>query len=392
MIVGVLCFLLLPIAATSGWFMGRKESKEKPLPATRQLHHDYFRGLNYLIDEQPDKAVDVFVKLIEVDNDTVELHLALGHLFRRRGEVDRAIRIHQSLIARSQLEEAHRTQALIALGQDYLRAGVLDRAEKIFQGLLSKEGRTAELSLRFLLRIYEQEKDWQLAIETAKQLAELSPQSMRNIIPQYHCELAEQKAMRGEIESAFKELESAQKRNPNCIRANLIKARLALQLKRYPEAIYSCQQVIEKDSDFISEVVVTLCNSFQNLNEEKKLIDYLYECLKKFPRVSLILAVSNHLQRTEGNNKVAIDFVTEQIKREPSLLGLTHLAELYSINSRGDTKEKLLMLQNFMQQLLADKPKYRCLHCGFSVKILFWLCPSCHSWSTIKPILGLEGG
>ena len=151
-----LSVLLLPVAATCGWFMGRKESPASD-STPNQLRHDYFKGLNYLINEQPDKAVDVFIKLLEVDSDTVETHLALGNLFRRRGEVDRAIRIHQNLIARPQLDKRHRVHALSALGQDYLSAGVLDRAERLFLEL-SRLGEENQQSLQFLLRIYEQEK------------------------------------------------------------------------------------------------------------------------------------------------------------------------------------------------------------------------------------------
>lgn len=387
MIVNLLGFLLLPIAATWGWYMGRSEPQNdnKMLP----LHPDYFRGLNYLIDEQPDKAVDVFVKLIEVDSDTVEMHLALGNLFRRKGEVDRAIRIHQNLIARPQLSEIYRLQALSALGQDYLSAGVLDRAERLFQESLVIGGKN-EQSLRFLLHIYQQEKDWINAIQTAEKLMEFSAESMQPIIAQYHCEIAEQQIERGELQAALTELIRAHRRHKNCVRANLIRARLALKTEKFKNAIDCYQQVVEQDPDYISEIVEPLCWCYQQLEEEKQLVDYLQNTLKKYPRIALVIAVSNYLQQP-NNNKAAIEFVTIQIKREPSLRGLSYLAGLYLTNSYGNTRDKLLMLQNFMEQLLADKPIYRCLRCGFSGKTLFWLCPGCHSWSTIKPIHGLEG-
>lgn len=381
---------MLPIAATWGWYVGRRELFDETNPRTIQLHRDYFKGLNYLIDEQPDKAVDVFVKLIEVDSDTVEMHLALGNLFRRRGEVDRAIRIHQNLIARPELDQVYKLQALAALGQDYLRAGMLDRAERLFQELLTGGG-ASELSLRFLLHIYQQEKDWCKAIQTAEQLTKFSTEAIYPVIAQYHCEIALQEIARGELQRAERELTRAQKCHANCVRASLIRAQIAMQAKDYQNAIICYKQVVEQDSDYISEIVNPLCHCYQQLQEEEKLIEYLQTLLTRFPRIRLVIALSQYFELSDNKNKKAIEFVTTHIKREPSLRGLSHLAGLYLANSTGDTRDKLHMLQNFMQQLLADKPIYRCLRCGFSTKTLFWLCPSCHSWSSIKPIQGLEG-
>jgi lipopolysaccharide biosynthesis regulator YciM len=384
-----LLFLLLPVAATCGWYMGQRLSRNQANKISPKIRRDYFKGLNYLINEQPDKAVDVFVKLLEVDSDTVETHLALGSLFRRRGEVDRAIRVHQNLIARPTLAKAHRLHALSELGQDYLRAGVLDRAERLFLELVNLGDDDKQLSLRFLLHIYQQEKDWLKAIETAQKLLALG-EPVSDIIAQYHCELAEQLIDTDHASTALPYLKRAQQIDHNCIRASMIRARLEYKSGRYKEAIRYYKQAIDQDPDYISEIVTPLSHCYQQLGEVDKLIAYLEDCLEKHPRISLVLEISTYLQHQQGD-KMAIEFIARQIQHQLSLRGLSRLVELYLLNASGDTHEKLLILQNFMQKLLADKPVYRCTHCGFSGKTLYWLCPSCQRWNMIKPIQGLEG-
>ncbi|OGO92588.1 MAG: lipopolysaccharide assembly protein LapB [Coxiella sp. RIFCSPHIGHO2_12_FULL_44_14] len=383
-----LLFLLLPIAATCGWYTGRYVSQRQSPKLPYKIRRDYFKGLNYLINEQPDKAVDVFIKLLEVDSDTVETHLALGSLFRRRGEVDRAIRIHQNLIARPQLAKQHRLHALSELGQDYLRAGMLDRAERLFLELVEL-GEENQSSLRFLLHIYQQEKDWHKAIKMAQKLQALG-EPMHAIIAQYYCELAEQMIDKERIDQATHYLKRAEAIDQGCIRASLIRARMDCEEKRYKESIRSYKRAITQDPNYISDIVTPLAECHRELGEEEQLVTYLEECLVTHPRIALALTISDYLHRQRGQ-KVAIEFIAQQIQRQPSLRGLSHLVGLYLLNSTGDAKEKLLILQNLMQKLLADKPIYRCVHCGFSGRILYWLCPSCQHWNTVKPIQGLEG-
>ncbi len=196
-----LLLLLLPIAAVSGWYGGYKH-KSSAAQKPNFLPRDYFIGLKYLIDEQPDKAVDIFIKMLEVNSDTVETHLALGGLFRRRGEVNRAIRIHQNLIARPQLVKGQRVQALSELAQDYMRAGVLDRAENLFLELLELD-KGNEANFRYLLHIYEQQKDWEQAITIARKLHNMQP-----AIAHYYCELGDHK--------------KALLMDKNCVRATLL--------------------------------------------------------------------------------------------------------------------------------------------------------------------------
>ncbi|PHQ79802.1 MAG: lipopolysaccharide assembly protein LapB [Coxiella sp. (in: Bacteria)] len=385
-----LTFLLLPVAATFGWFMGRKDQQQNPINSNpNQLRHDYFKGLNYLINEQPDKAVDVFIKLLEIDSDTVETHLALGNLFRRRGEVDRAIRIHQNLIARPQLNKPHRVLALSALGQDYLSAGVLDRAERLFLELV-RIGEENQQSLQFLLRIYEQEKDWKEAIEIARKIEGLSKKTMSATIAQYYCELAEQVLEKSWVTEALAHLKRAQAIDQRCVRSSMVRGRIAMEAGEYLEAIRSYKFVRTQDPDYLSEIIEPLWHCYAQLGDEASMVKFLHTCLVDTPRIKIVLAISNYLQE-HADDKAAIDFVAEQVQRRPSLRGLSHLVGIYTSNSRGDTREKLRILKKFIDMLLSAKPVYRCENCGFSAKTLLWLCPGCHKWSRVKPIQGLEG-
>lgn len=386
-----LTLLLLPVAATCGWLMGKWDAQKVSIRKKNiRLRHDYFKGLNYLINDQADKAVDVFIKLIEVDSDTIETHLALGNLFRQRGEVDRAIRVHQNLIVRPNLQKQHHIQALLALGQDYLRAGVLDRAENLFLELV-KMGEESQLSLRYLLQIYQQEKDWPKAIEIAKKLEAISGESMHGTIAHYYCELALQMEEKNSIDEARELLERAQKIDRHCARASWLRGRLEQKQQCYDEAIQYYKKVKHQDVSFFSEIVGLLSHCYQKLGKKNQYIDYLHDCVEETSCFSTAQLLAEHLRTNQDNDK-AIEFISEQIKRKPSLKGVGYLVNLYLKNSHGDTKEKLLMLHNFIQALLAEKPKYQCSQCGFSSKTLFWLCPSCQHWATLKPILGLEGG
>lgn len=382
-------FLLLPVAATCGWWMGRHHShKETTVLPTLQLHSDYFKGLNYLINDQPDKAVDIFIKLLSVDGDTVETHLALGSLFRRRGEVDRAIRVHQNLIARPQLEKSHRLQALSELGQDYLRAGVLDRAERLFLELVDA-GEENQSSLRFLLHIYQQEKEWDKAISVAQKLKTLG-EPMSSVIAQYNCELAEKELQKNNIISALDYIKKATSSDAECVRANLIRAQLEMKRGDDRKAIICYQRAIAQDAAYVSEMVQPLMDCYIRLNKEEEGIDFLKSILVQHSSANLALIIADYF-RKKHDDKTAIEFIAHQIRQYPSLRGLAYLVNIYLVNALGDTREKLMILDNFIQKLVSDKPAYRCTQCGFSGKNIYWLCPSCHHWNTVRPIQGLEG-
>ena len=383
-----LLLLLLPVAAVSGWYAGYRHKKITEIDPP-VVQHDYFLGLNYLINEQPDKAVDVFIKMLEVNIDTVETHLALGSLFRRRGEVDRAIRIHQNLIARPQLNRKQRTQALFELAQDYLRAGVLDRAERLFLELIELDGEVIS-SLSNLINIYQQQKDWQQAIATARKLAKLSSINVNSAIAHYYCELAEQSRHDNQSQRAHEYLREALSYDKHCARASIILGKLFVEFGEYKQAIRAFQSVYEQDAEYISEVITLLADCYKKINCEEEFIACLSKYIAENPRVYFVLAMTNYICDKQGNI-AAIEYLSSQSRRLLSIHGLRRMLDLYINIADSDTKDKLLLLKEFIDKLSQRKPVYRCVHCGFAGRQLYWQCPSCRRWNSVKSIHGLEG-
>jgi len=378
-----------PFFLTLGWLATRqKQGKESGKPY-HKINKEYLTGLNYLLNEEPDKAVDLFIKMLEVDRDTVETHLALGHLFRRRGEVDRAIRIHQNLIARPHLPKTHRVHALLALGQDYMRAGVLDRAEKLFLEVI-EAGEFVNESYRYLLDVYQQERDWHEAIQIAQRLEMATNQSMQSYIAHYYCELAQEARLKVSLEQAYRYLKKAQAADKYCARAYLLLGEWDAAHGQYKQAIKSYKRVVELQIELLPEIVSPLVDCYDQLGLEGELIDYLYQCLNQHPIISIIVILSKRIQRWRGVS-AATYFLIEHLQLHPSIKGLKRLMELQWELAEGENKYPFQLLKEIAEQLLQQKPRYRCEHCGYAGKVLHWLCPSCRVWGTTIPIHGLEG-
>ncbi len=382
--------LLLPAAAWSGWWVAKKNDAGKPERRNNSLSREYVVGLNYLLNEQPDKAVDVFIKLLEVDSETVETHLALGSLFRRRGEVDRAIRIHQNLIARPQLSPMQRKEALRALGQDYMSAGVFDRAERIFLEVVELDGDREVSSLRGLLAIYQQEKAWEKALDIIKKLEISTDTSMHSQAAHYYCEIAALALKNNNYDKAHQSIKQALAIDKQSVRASLMLADLEIKNGRYKQAIRALKYVPEQDPEYVNEIIEPLVYCYRELDEMDECIDYLEHTLVEHPRASLIFVIGEYLSR-EKSVDLAIDFVSNQLGRYPSIRGLNRLIHWHLESAHGKVRDKLQMLYAITSKFLENKPIYRCGHCGFGGKLLHWHCPSCKQWGRTKPIHGLEG-
>ncbi|MCH9755710.1 MAG: lipopolysaccharide assembly protein LapB [Gammaproteobacteria bacterium] len=382
--------MLLPAAACSGWWIARRNYSVKQPDEANHLSREYVVGLNYLLNEQPDKAVDVFIKLLEVDSETVETHLALGSLFRRRGEVDRAIRIHQNLIARPQLRVMQRKEALMALAQDYMSAGVFDRAERIFKEVVALGGTPDASSLRGLVAIYQQEKAWEKALDILKKLELVTGNSMVAEAAHYYCEMAEKERLEGAEDKAYALAKQALLVDKQSVRASLMLADIDMNQARYKQAIRALKRVLAQDSSFFTEVIEPLLKACTELNIMDECVSYLENALADHPRASVIFAIGEYV-REEKSLEVGIDFVSVQLSRHPSIRGLNQLIQWHLESSHGIVRDKLQMLYDITSKFLDNKPIYRCGHCGFSGKLLHWLCPSCKQWGRTKPIHGLEG-
>ena len=385
-------WLLLPVAAGTGWWFARSATRETARKReSGGLRSDYFKGINYLLNEQPDKAIEVFIKFLKVDSETVETHVALGNLYRRRGDVDRAIRIHQNLIARDSLTATQRTEALLELGQDYMSAGLLDRAEDLFVELAETEDYRVQ-ALRQLIDIYEQEKDWPKAIVSARKLEKATGNRLGWIIAHYCCEQAGRYRREGDLDRALKHVRQAHNMYGACVRASLLEADIHAERSEHERAIHSLQRVEEQDPDFLPEAVGRLRRSFHALDRVGALDDYLSRLMNRYGWTSLTLGLAD-LRRESGGLREAIHFIAGQLRRRTSVRGLDRLLELEIEKQReaGSTDEYLDILKGLTAELLLERPVYKCRHCGFPAKSLHWQCPGCKHWTTIKPIQGVEG-
>lgn len=391
--------LLLMLAIAIGWFLGRRVNAGSTQRHAAERHPQYYKGLNYLLNDQPDGALDAFIEALDVNNETLETHLAVGNLMRRKGEVERAIRIHQNLLARPSLSRAHLHQAHLELARDFISAGLLDRAERLLEDLLKEAPELQEVAMRHLLEIYQDEKEWQQAIETGSKLlprksllktTQPADNDIAVALSHYCCELAEQVLQRNDFHAGRHHLKQALVYDKHCVRAALLMAEVEYRTGRYSKAIKALARVREQDPVFLTEAVDLLRNCYLKLGDKDGFYDFMAESMERYPSATVLLLLAEDIQARKGD-EAAADFLGRELTRRPSLKGLAKLVSLHMANSQGPGRENLAILQLLIQQLQENKPSYQCRHCGFAGKQLHWLCPSCKHWGEIRAIRGAEG-
>ncbi|MFP4131732.1 lipopolysaccharide assembly protein LapB [Thiohalospira sp.] len=376
-------FLLLPLAALSGWFIGRRGGGAEREDCPPGVNPEYLRGLSYLLEDRTDKAIDLFTRMLEVDSETVELHLALGSLFRRRGEVDRAIRIHQNLIARPTLTRPQREQALYELGLDHMRAGLFDRAEELF-GELVERGDWSLAALRQLRAIYEQEKEWDNAIRAARKLMNAGESDLGPVVAQYHCELAELDRAAGRGREAERHLRQALGFDRHCVRASLIETDMALAAEAWRSAIKAGRRVADQDPDFLAEALPRLRRAYEAMGRPLEILHWLRELDEGQGQSTPLLAMVDLMERQQGPDQAAL-FLRNRLTERPSLRGLERYVALTRQRAEPGEQRDLEPVHTILERMVADQPLYQCTHCGFRGRVLHWQCPSCKHWTTVKP-------
>ncbi|MFC5568875.1 lipopolysaccharide assembly protein LapB [Lysobacter yangpyeongensis] len=376
-------FLLLPIAAVSGWVIGRRGGERHSDSQVSKLSMTYFRGLNYLLNEQPDKAIELFLHIAELDKDTFETQVALGHLFRRRGEVDRAIRLHQALVQRPGLSDQQKVQALLALGEDYMRSGLLDRAETVFSDLVALD--MAPLALKHLIGIYQSERDWDKAIENARRYEAATGEPMGKLVAQFECEVAERQRAAGDVEAARAAAARAYEADANSVRAGMIEGRIELDAGNDAGAIRAFERVARADPDYLPEILPSLLPAYERVGDHPGARAFLAEMCEHYRGIAPVLALTQMVEADEGVS-AARAYLARQLKDRPSVRGEAALIDL-TLAEQADPLATLQDLKHITDQLLVRNPSYRCTRCGFGARSHHWQCPSCKEWGTVKPLL-----
>lgn len=383
---------LLFIAASLGYLFARfgEDRDDEDPEAPGRLNADYIKGLNFLLNEQPDQALEVFIRMVEVDSETLETHFALGGLFRRRGEVDRAIRVHQNLIARPNLNQEQRDHAFFALAEDYLSAGLYDRAEKIFMEF-AESSKHRDASLQKLLRIYEMTHDWEQAIEAYSQLQERDAVAEGvDQIAHYYCELADQARAGGDNEAAQEFLAQASAREGNTIRVSLMDADLHQTTDNHDAAIPLYAEVIQRDSRLASEVIPRLALSCRRANRTEELSRILSGLIDGHDSARDAIALAA-IRDEEIQNPVALECLEQYAAAHPILAALI---DMEHINHEDPAVriETMARIREALGRIAGQSARYRCTECGYATSELLWQCPSCREWETVVPAQQLALG
>lgn len=378
-------FLLLPVVYFLGWLNGKKQNQSYAEDTSATLSSDYFKGLNYLLADQQDKALPVFLRLTQVDNETVETHLALATIYRRSGNIEKAIELHQNLIARPSLSPNYRSKSLLELGRDYLAAGLFDRAERLFKDVI-KSGFYSRQARQYMLTIFQQEKEWNEAIDIANSLIQEGDNSLRPTIAQFFCELSDNYSQHGNNRQAEKAAQKAIHFHEACIRAYIILAKLAKQERNYKNAIKYIKQIEKYDREFFPAIINECIDCYRDAGRTEELIDYLKTIEKNYPELTFMDTTVKLIAEVQGD-LAAINYLKQQLEQSPNINGLAVYFDL--ITKQGSDTSRLMQdAIHILEKMKHSDTQYQCRQCGYVSGTLYWQCPSCHSWGNNKPVTG----
>lgn len=376
----------IPVFFGLGWIAARVDIKQL-LSESRSLPSGYFKGLNFLLNEQPDKAIDAFIEIVKLDPETAELHFALGSLFRRRGETERAIRVHQNLLARPDLPQDHRLQAQFELGQDYLKAGLLDRAEETFNQLL--ETSYSAQARRALLEIFQREKEWPRAIEAAQGLQQSGAGGRQKEIAQFYCEMAQDELVHTHPDVALVLLEKALAADRKNVRATLLIGDVAQAKGDLEGALLAWRRVEQQSVPHVALVAQRLMDGYRSVGRAEEGINLLKFYLAEAPSIDLLEVVFQAVFELHGVEP-AKQLASDELRRTPTLLGLDKLLDARLMDARPEIRPELSMVKHLVHGYAQKLARYQCSHCGFKARQFYWQCPGCNRWETYPPRLTEE--
>ena len=371
----------IPLFFAMGWITARVDIRQL-LSESRTLPRGYFKGLNFLLNEQPDKAIDAFIEIVKLDPETADMHFALGNLFRRRGEIERAIRVHQNLLARPDLPNEQQAQAKYELGMDYLKAGLLDRAEETFDQLIDTP--YSVQARRALLEIFQREKEWTRAIEAAEGLQASGAGARQKEIAQFYCELAQDALVHLHTADALALLDKAVHTDRKNVRATLLIGDAQLAGGDVEGALMTWRRVEQQSVPHVALVAARLMDGYRRVGRPQEGVNLLRAYLAEASSIDLIEVVFKAVIELDGVD-AAKELVVDELRRTPTLLGLDKLLEARLMDAPANIWEELSMVKNLIHGYTQKLARYRCSHCGFKARQFYWQCPGCSNWETYPP-------
>jgi len=371
----------IPFFFGLGWIAARVDIKEL-VSESRTLPRGYFKGLNHLLNDQPDKAIDSFIEIVKLDPESADMHFALGNLFRRRGETERAIRVHQNLLARPDLPSEQKAHAQYELGMDYLKAGLLDRAEETFNGLVDTPFEVQ--ARRALLEIYQREKEWRRAIDVAVGLQESGAGARQKEIAQFYCELAQDALVHLQPSDAMQLLDKALQADRSSVRATILIGDAQLAQGDTEGALVTWRRVEHQSVPHVALVAQRLMDGYRKVGRPQEGVNLLRAYLAEASSIDLIEVVFKAVIELDGV-EAAKQLVIEELRRNPTLLGLDKLLEARLMDAPAHVWEELSMVKNLVQRYTQKLARYQCSHCGFKARQFYWQCPGCSRWETYPP-------
>lgn len=388
-------YVLLLIAITAGWFLGRLGATKsaRPKAAGSDLFQDYFVGLNYLLNDEPDEAIDTFIKALEINSETIETHLALGALLRRRGKVDKAINVHQALLARPNLERDFSNSVRLQLALNYIAAGLLDRAERLLKEVLDDGGEARWDALRQLITIYQTEKEWENAIACSSELLKSAgfrkDPTLLGGAAHYCCEIAEQHLHNNQDAQARAEIKRAFTFERKSIRAMLLLADIEQRGGKYKAAVKELLRVRAAKPEFIPLLLEPLASCHESLGSAADFEKLLRAMVLEDSNTEAALMLAK-LTSARSENADAIALLREHLEHSSSQGVLIELLRLQLDGVDENVASSLESLLHLVESEAQGSSEYRCHNCGFETKSFFWMCPSCKQWDKIRPIIELS--
>lgn len=371
----------IPLFFSLGWIAARVDIRQL-ISESSSLPKGYFKGLNFLLNEQPDKAIDAFIEILKLNPETVELHFALGNLFRRRGETERAIRVHQNLLSRPDLPIEQQTQAMFELGQDYLKAGLLDRAEETFNQLVA--GQYAIPARKALLEIYQKEKEWLRAIDAAHALQESGAGGRQKEIAQFYCEIAQDELVHTHPEAAMAMLDKAIATDRHNVRAAILIGDIHLAKGDVEQAVLAWRRVEQQSVPHVALVAQRLMDGYRKLERPHEGLNLLKSYMAETPSIDLLEVVFKATLELETVVE-ANQLVSNELRRTPTLLGLDKLLDARMMTAPPEVLPELSIVKNLVSGYAQKFTRYQCTHCGFKARQFYWQCPGCSKWETYPP-------